>query len=112
MNTNGDEIIQDEPAHLLDELESTLKNQLELARQGDSASEKFDALTSRAGRLVEKITSLGVRNSGEFQSRWNRLRGLYGNLCLVVAAERSDICVDLARIRRGKKIIGTYRHTV
>lgn len=112
MSIDGDQIIPDERVRLLDELESVLKKQLELARQGDSASEKFDALTSQAGRLVEKITSLGVRDSGELQDRWSRLHGLYGNLCLVVAAEKSDVCEDLARIRRGRKIIGTYRQSV
>jgi hypothetical protein len=112
MKVDGNQIIPDEPVRLLDELEIVLKKQLELARQGDATGEKFDALTSQADRLVEKIAPLGVRDSDELQGRWSRLHGLYGNLCLVVAAEKSDVCEDLARIRRGRKIIGTYRHTV
>lgn len=112
MNMNGAQMIPDEPVRLLDELESVLKKQLELAHQGDAASEKFDALTSRAGCLVQKMASLGIRDSDELQGRWSRLHGLYGDLCLVVAAEKADAGEDLARIRRGRKIIGTYRQSV
>lgn len=112
MNVDGDLIIPGERVRLLDELESVLKKQLELAHQGDAASEKFDAMTSRAGCLVEKIASLGIRDSDELQSRWSRLHELYGDLCLVVAAEKADACEDLARIRRGRRIIGTYRQSM
>jgi len=112
MNVDGDLIIPDERVRLLDELESVLKKQLELAHQGDAASEKFDAMTSGAGCLVQKIASLGIRDSDELQGRWSRLHGLYGDLCLVVAAEKADAGEDLARIRRGRRIIGTYRQSV
>lgn len=112
MNSDGAQIIPDERVHLLDELESVLKKQLELAHQGDSTSEKFDALTSRAGSLMRKMASLGILDSGERRSRVSQLRRLYGALCLVVAAEKADVSDELARIRRGRKIIGTYRHTI
>ena len=112
MTIDGAQIIPDERVHLLDELESVLKKQLELAHQGDSASEKFDALTSRADSLVRKIASLGIPDSDELRGRCSCLRRLYGSLCLVVAAEKADVSEELARIRRGRKIIGTYRHTI
>jgi hypothetical protein len=112
MNVNGVQMIPDEPVRLLDELESVLKKQLELAHQGDTASEKFAALAAQADSLTRKITSLGIRDSDELQGRWSRLHGLYGDLCLVVAAEKADAGEDLARIRRGRKIIGTYRQSV
>ncbi len=109
MNIDGDQIIPDERVRLLDELESVLKKQLELARQGDSASEKFGALAAQADSLTRKITPLNIRDSDELRNRCNRLRKLYEALCLVVAAEKADVCEDLARIRRGRKIVGTYR---
>jgi hypothetical protein len=112
MNVDGNQIIPDERVRLLDELESVLKKQLELAHQGDSASEKFEALTSRASCLVQKMASLGIRDSDELKSRRSRLHRLYGDLCLVVAAEKADAGEDMARIRRGRKIIGTYRQSM
>ena len=112
MNIDENQMIPDERMRLLNELESVLKKQLELAHQGDAASEKFAALTAQANSLMHKITPLGIRDSDELQNSYNRLRKLYKALCLVVAAEKADVCEDLARIRRGRKIVGTYRHTV
>jgi hypothetical protein len=112
MNIDRAQIIPDDRVRLLDELDSALKKQLELAHQGDLASEKFDVLTSRTDVLVQKIVSLGIPNSDELRGHCNQLQKLYKALCLVVAAEKADVSNELARIRRGRKIIGTYRRSI
>ncbi len=112
MDIDGPEIIPGEQIRLLDHLENLLKKQLELAHQGDSASEQFNVLATKAGSLVGKMRLFGVVDSGELQYRREKLRKLYENLCLVVAAERADVGDELSRIRRGRKVIGTYRGTV
>ena len=101
-----------EHVRLLDELEGLLSRQIELAHQGDSAGEQFNVLTARAGSLVGKITQLGPPGSGEYQHRFERLRELYETLSLVLAAEKADVSEELSRIRKGRKIIGTYRRTI
>jgi hypothetical protein len=109
MDVNGAQIIPDEQTHLLDQLEGLLKKQLELAHQGHSTSEPFSVLTAEADSLVATVRSLGVVDSGALRYRCEQLRELYEKLCLVVAAERAEVREGLGRIRRGRKIIGTYR---
>lgn len=112
MNRDGAQMIADEPVHLLDELESVLKKQLELAHQGDSTSEQFSVLTAKADSLVAKVRSLGVVDSGAFRYRCEQLRELYEKLCLVVAAERAEVREGLGRIRKGRKMIALYHQNV
>lgn len=97
---------------LLDELDGLLKRQIELAHQGDAAGEQFNVLTAKAGAVVEEIARFGASGSGRFQHRFTKLRKLYETLSLVVAAEKADVAEDLSRIRRGRKIIGTYRRNI
>ncbi|UCC98610.1 MAG: hypothetical protein JSW66_01695 [Phycisphaerales bacterium] len=108
----GVETTVNEATGLLDELEGLLKRQIELAHQGDAAGEQFDVLTARAGSLVETVSQLGPSGSGQFQHRLEKLRKLYETLSLVVAAEKADVSEELGRIRRGRKIIGTYRRNI
>jgi len=104
--------IANEYGRLLDELEGLLSRQIELAHQGDSAGERFDLLTARAGSLVGEIAQLGPAGPAEYQHRFERLRELYETLSLVLAAEKAGVSDELCRIRRGRKIIGTYRSTI
>ena len=108
----GAETIANEHVRLLDELEGILSRQIELAHQGDSVGEQFGVLTAKAGSLVGEIAQLGPAGSGQYQHRFERLRELYETLSLVLAAEKADVCEDLSRIRKGRKIIGTYRRTI
>jgi hypothetical protein len=112
MSINRAQIIPDDHVRLLDALESLLKKQLELAHQGDLTNGTFDALTSRTDALVQEIVSLGALNSHELRDRCNQLQRLYAALCLVVAAEKADVSEELVRIRRGRKIIATYRRSI
>jgi len=104
--------VANEQVRLLSELESLVRKQIELAHQGDAAGERFALLTDRAGSVVERIAQLGPAGSQEYQRRFEMLRELYETLSLVLAAEKADVCEDLGRIRRGRKIIGTYRGTI
>lgn len=105
----GTATVANEYVHLVDELEGLLSRQIELAHQGDSAGERFDLLIARAGSVVGRIAQLGPPGPLEHQHRFERLRELYETLSLVLAAEKADVCEELARVRKGRKIIGTYR---
>ena len=109
MNTDDINFTLDEHVCLLDELETLLTKQLQLARQGDSTNEQFGILTAKAGSLVGKIAQLGPVGAAEYQYRFERLRQLYKTLALVLAAEKNDVSEKLSRIRKGRKTIGVYR---
>ncbi|MEJ2705845.1 MAG: hypothetical protein P8Z79_25685 [Sedimentisphaerales bacterium] len=64
----------------------------------------------KADSLVDEIVRIGVLDLPEFQYRYEQLRSLYENLCLAVASEKSDVSKELARARRGRRIIAIY-HT-
>ncbi len=108
----GPETVANERVRLLDELEGLLTRQIELAHQGDAAGERFSILTARAGSVVGEISQLGPAGPAERQHKFERLRELYETLSLVLATEKAGVCQELTRIRRGRKIIGTYRRTI
>jgi len=108
----GPGTVANERVRLLDELEGLLTRQIELAHQGDAAGERFSVLTARAGSLVEKIAQLGPAGPGEYQHRFERLRELYETLSLVLAAEKADVCEELSRVRKGRKVVAVYHKNV
>ena len=108
MNNDNVELTFDKQVRLLDKLQSVLAKQLQLARQGDSTNERFGVLTGKAGSLVKEIERTGILDLDKLQYRREELRKRYENLCLIVAAQKTNVSRELSRIRRGKKIIETY----
>ena len=108
--TTGTATIANEHLQLLDELDGLLTSQIELAHQGDAAGERFGLLAAQAGSVVEDITQLGPPDEVEYQTKFERLRELYETLSLILVAEKADVCEELTRVRKGRKIIGTYRY--
>ncbi len=109
MNTDDVEFTFDHQVRLLDELHSVLTNQLQLARQGNSTNKQFGVLTSKASALVKEIERTGILDRNELRYRRETLRKRYENLCLIVAAQKANVCRELSRIRKGKKTISVYR---
>jgi len=110
MTKNNTEVIGDNQIHLLDELQTLLEKQIELARQGNIR--EVEVLSERAGSLVEKITQTGILDPAEpvFNvQRQEQLRKLYEDLCLTITAQKADVSEKLSQVRKGKKTIQTYR---
>ena len=110
MTTNNNEATNENKVHLLDELQTLLVKQLELARQ-DNIGE-VEALSKQASSLVEKITQTGIPGSPETvltAEQKQQLGKLYENLCLAISAQKTGLCADLKQIRKGKKTIKAYR---
>jgi hypothetical protein len=110
MSTNSVEIIPDGPIHLLDELQSLLEKQIELARQGNI--NEIEVLSKQASSLVEEIARSGALESSEFKSQHEQLRKLYQDLCLALTAQQVETAEELSRVRKGKKTIETYRSNI
>ncbi len=99
----------DKQISMLDELQSLLEKQLELAHQGNSAGERIDLLGRQADRLVEKIIQAGILERPEFESQRKKLKKSYENLCLAITAQKADTTEKLCHVRRGRNLVETYR---
>ena len=102
----------DERIHLLDELQSLLERQIELARQGNPAGEQIEILSWQAGSLVEEISRTGILELAEFENRRERLRDLYRKLSIILMTERSKTSEQLNKTHKFKKMFAMYRNSV
>ena len=99
----------DKQISMLDELQGLLEMQLKLAHQGNSAGKQIEVLGRQADWLVEKITQAGILERPEFESERNKLKKSYEDLNLAITAQRADTAEKLSQVRRGRKIVETYR---
>jgi len=97
---------------MLDELQSLLQQQLELAHQGNSTGERIEVLGRQADCLVEKITQAGILERPEFESQRKKLKKSYENLHLAITAQKAETTEKLCHVRRGRNIIETYRGNI
>ena len=102
----------DEQIYMLDELQGLLEIQLKLAHQGNSAGKQIEVLGRQADWLVEKITQAGILERPEFESERNKLKKLYEDLHLAITAQKADTVEKLGQVRRGRKIVETYRSNI
>jgi len=109
MSIKNKDIIPDEQIHLLDELQSLLEKQIELAYQGNSACERIEVLGKQADYLVEKIAKSSILERPEFESQRKKLKKSYEDLCLAVTVQKADTTEKLSQVHRGRKIVETYR---
>jgi len=99
----------DKQIYMLEELQGLLEMQLKLARQGNSAGERIEVLGRQADCLVEKITQAGILERPEFKNQRKKLKKSYEDLRLAITAQRADTAEKLSQVRRGRKIVETYR---
>jgi hypothetical protein len=102
----------DKNISMLDELQGLLEGQLELARQGNSAGEQIEVLSGRADCLVKKITQAGILERQDLESQKKKLKKSYEDLHLALTAQKVDISEKLSQVRRGRKIVETYRKNI
>jgi len=110
MSADSVEINPDGQIHLLNELQSLLEKEIELARQ--SNINEIEVLSKQASSLVGKIVRSGVLESSEFKSQHEQLRKLYQDLCLALTTQQVETAEELSRVRKGKKTIETYRSNI
>jgi len=99
----------DEQIYMLDELQGLLETQLKLAHRGNSTGKQIEVLGRQADSLVEKITQAEILKRPEFKSQRKKLKKLYDDLHLALSAQRADTALKLSQVRRGRKIVETYR---
>ena len=102
----------DKQTSMLDELLSLLERQLELARQGNSTGEQIEVLCRQADRLVKEIAQAGILQQPRFENQKKKLKKSYEDLHLALTAQKVDISERLTQVRRGRKIVETYRSNI
>ena len=95
---------------VLDDLQSLLEKQIELARQGNIRD--VEALSKQTSSLVGKIGQRGILELTEFKNRREQLQKLYEALYLAITAQKAGIFEELRRVRKGKKTIEVYRRSI
>lgn len=94
----------------LDELQSLLERQIELARQG-SISE-LETLSKQADSLAGKLAQSAILESDEFRNRRERLQKLYEDLHLALTVQKADAFAELRRVRKGRRVVEAYRNNI
>jgi hypothetical protein len=102
----------DKQIHMLDELQSLLEKQIELAQQGNPASRRIEVLSEQADSLVGKIANTGILELSEFKHRRELLHELYDRLRLAIMTQKAETAERLSRVHQGRKTIGTYRSNI
>ena len=113
MSDNNSEKIGDNRKYLLDELQTLLEKQVEMARQGNIRD--VEVLCKQAGSLSEKIAQTQILDPAEpifNRKRREQLQKLYEDLCLAITDQKAEVSKELNRVRKGKKTIQTYHNHI
>ena len=100
----------DKQTHLLDDLQSLLEKQMELAQQGNISG--VEVLSKQANSLVRKIAQTRILELREFKNRREQLQKLYDSLLLAITAQRAEVAGEISRVRKGKKTIEAYHSNI
>jgi hypothetical protein len=98
----------DEQTHLLDNLQSLLEKQIEMARKGNFR--RVEALAEQAGSIVEKIVKIKPFGQPEFDGRRKHLSKLYKKLELMLAAGKDSVAKQLRQAGNARKTLKAYRN--
>ena len=96
----------DEQAHLLDNLQSLLEQQIETARRGNFR--RVEALAEQAGSVVEKIVKTKAFEQHEFDGERVHLAELYKKLELILAAGKDSVGRQLRQVGNGRKTLQAF----
>ena len=102
----------DKQIDMVDKLQSLLERQIVLVHQGNSVSERFEALSRQADSLVQKIAEMKILEQDGLEDKRTRLRKSYDRLRLALTAQKDDIGDKLGQLRKGRKTIGAYRSNI
>jgi len=99
----------DEHLHLLDNLQSLLEKQIEMARKGNFR--RVEALAEQANSVVGEIVKTKVFEQSEFDSQRKHLTKLYKRLELMLASGKDSVRRQLRQVGNVKKTLQVYRNS-
>jgi ribosomal protein S20 len=92
------------------DLQNLLKKQTELVKRGNISG--IESLARQANSLIDQIARAGLLEPAEFAEHREKLKRLYDDLYMAVAAQQADVSEKISRVRKGRKTIQAYRNTV
>jgi hypothetical protein len=98
----------DEQMCLLDNLQSLLEKQIEMARR--SNFRRVEALAEQADSIVEKIVKIKAFEQPEFDGRRKHLTKLYEKLQLILAVGKDSVGRQLRQVGNVRKTLHAYRN--
>ena len=110
MDANQGKDICERADSLLDQLQGLLEQEIACVRRGHA--EGLGLLGRKTEPLVQEIVRAGFLQLPEFADRRAHLRQLYGSLSLMMTARKAEIGGELASLRKGRKMLRTYRNTI
>jgi len=110
MDVNQCKDICERADSLLDQLQGLLEQEIACVRRGHA--EPLGSFGRQTEPLVQEIVRAGFLQLPEFADRRAHLRQLYGSLSLMMTARKAEIGGELASLRKGRKMLRTYRNTI
>ena len=98
----------DEQTHLLDNLQSLLETQIEMARKGNLR--RVEALAEQADSVVEKIVKTKTFDQPGSDGRREHLTKLYKKLELILTAGKDSVGRQLRQVGNVRKTLHAYRN--
>ena len=92
------------------DLQNLLKKQTQLLKRGNISG--IESLARQANSLIEQIARDGLLETAEFAEHRKKLKMLYDDLHMAIAAQKADVSEKISRVRKGRKTIQTYRNTI
>lgn len=87
-------------------LEDLLSRQLEKLRKYDL--DGAFQLAEQSREMADQVAGLGLLERPEFDQEKEQIRGLYNQICLVIASERQEVSEKLKQIREGIRVLSKY----
>ena len=92
---------------MLDELQSLLEKQIEMARR--SNLRRVEALAEQTDSVVEKIVKTKTFDQPEFDAQRKHMVKLYKKLQLILAAGKDSVSRQLRQVGNVRKTLKAYR---
>ncbi len=110
MNANGVRHISKKDENLLNDLQTLLEKQIELAHKGDIKG--VESLSKQANSLVEKCVQSRILERVDLKNQGEKLQKLYEQLSLALSAQIAETNEQLSRIRKGRRTLHIYRGSI
>lgn len=92
------------------DLQNLLEKQTQLLKRGNISG--IESLARQANSLIDQIARAGLLEHAEFADHREKLKRLYNDLYIAIAAQKADVSKDLSELHRGKRMIMTYRNNI
>lgn len=92
------------------DLQNLLKKQTQLLKRGNIS--ETESLARQANSLIDQIVQTGLLEHAEFADHRKKLKRLYDDLHMAIAAQQADVSEKISRVRKGRKTIQIYRNTI